>query len=82
MLALIGEFNGANTVARQQESPRELLLALPLLALPLLALPLLELLLAPGMSGDLPTGPDPQSPGQRLMAVQAMATAQGPTRTL
>jgi hypothetical protein len=32
LLALIGEFNGANTVARQQESPRELLLlARPLL---------------------------------------------------
>jgi hypothetical protein len=75
LLALIGEFNAANTVARQQELPRELLLALPLLALPLL-----ELLLPRGMSADLPTGPDPQSPGQRLTAV--LATAQGPIRML
>jgi hypothetical protein len=36
LLALIGEFNGANTVARQQESSRELLLELLLLARPLL----------------------------------------------
>jgi len=77
LLALIGEFNGANTVARQQELPRELLLELRLLALPLL-----ELLLPRDMSEDLPTGLDPQSPGQHLTAVQATATAQGPIRML
>jgi hypothetical protein len=62
LLALIGGFNGANTVARQQESPQELLLELSLLELPLL-----ELLLPRGMSGDLPTDPDPQSPGARAL---------------
>jgi hypothetical protein len=44
----------------------------------------LEALLLGRMSGDLPrpTGPDLRSPHQPLMAGRAMATAQGPTRTL
>jgi hypothetical protein len=54
------------------------------LELPLLELPLLEALLVRHMSGDLPRpmGPDLRSPHHPLMASQAMATAQGRTRTL
>jgi hypothetical protein len=68
LLGLGGESIAANTAARQQELRLEL--------------PLLEALLLRRTSGDLPRRPDLRWPQQPLMAGRAMATAQGPTRTL
>jgi hypothetical protein len=86
LLGLAGESIGANTAARQQE----LRLELPLLEALLLGRRMSGELPRPTrpdlrrMSGDLPrpTGPDLRSPQQPLMAGRAMATAQGPIRTL
>jgi hypothetical protein len=66
LLGLVGESSGAHTAGRRLE------------------LPLSEALLLGRMSGDLPrlTGPDLRSPQEPRMADRAMATAQGPTRTL